>query len=50
MDRGEGSLSSGVNIKSIAAVVTKKNVPKVQDDQKPLVYFYEQTSLMVSAL
>ncbi len=50
MDIGDSSLSSGVQIKSIASVVTKKNAHNVQDYPNILVNFYEQTSLMVSAL
>ncbi len=50
MDIGNSSLSSGVKIKSIALVVAKKNAHKVQDYPNILVYFYEQTSLMVSAM
>ncbi len=34
----------------IPSEVEKKNAPKVQDYRNILVYFYEQTSLMVSAL
>ncbi len=49
MNRGDVSLFSGVQCKFIASVVAKKNASKMQDCLKR-VYFYEQTSLIMSTL
>ncbi len=39
MDRGDASLFCGVKCKSIASVVAKKNVSKMQDYEKQISVF-----------
>ncbi len=48
IDRGDSTLSSGINIKLIATVVAGENAFKVQDYETILMFFLRSEVLMVS--